>query len=132
MKIDNLLNIHRRLQVRFAEEGALIPKIYYCPDDIHERCLCRKPMPGMLHQAAHEHRLDLKASWMIGDSITDVKAGENASCNDVLLTSEIGGLSDFPSVPLFTKNLPAAIPLIQEASVVFVAQNQIINSRSIS
>ena len=38
-------------------------------------CDCRKPKPGMLLEAAAELELELAASWMVGDSDTDVEAG---------------------------------------------------------
>ncbi|MEU9279980.1 HAD hydrolase-like protein [Streptomyces sp. NPDC048341] len=41
-------------------------------------CSCRKPAPGMLHQAAHDLGLDLSASWMVGDSSCDIDAGHRA------------------------------------------------------
>jgi D-glycero-D-manno-heptose 1,7-bisphosphate phosphatase len=48
-------------------------------------CECRKPAPGMLLQAAAALDLDLAASWMIGDTDTDVGAGHAAGCQTVLL-----------------------------------------------
>lgn len=48
-------------------------------------CECRKPKPGMLLQAAREHALELSASFMIGDRITDIIAGDRAGCRTVLL-----------------------------------------------
>jgi histidinol phosphatase-like enzyme len=47
----------------------------------------RKPGPGMLLRAAADLKLDLGASWMIGDLISDVLAGENAGCRSILLES---------------------------------------------
>lgn len=48
-------------------------------------CLCRKPAPGMLLQAARAHGLDLARSWMVGDILDDVEAGRRAGCRTVLL-----------------------------------------------
>jgi histidinol-phosphate phosphatase family protein len=48
-------------------------------------CLCRKPAPGMLRQAALAQHLDLKRSWMVGDILDDVEAGRRAGCRSVLL-----------------------------------------------
>jgi D-glycero-D-manno-heptose 1,7-bisphosphate phosphatase len=53
---------------------------YYCTHSIGGECDCRKPEPGLLLRAAEELRIDLQASWMIGDSITDVDAGVAAGC----------------------------------------------------
>ena len=38
----------------------------------------RKPRPGMLHTAAKELNLDLRTSFLIGDRLSDLKAGANA------------------------------------------------------
>jgi D-glycero-D-manno-heptose 1,7-bisphosphate phosphatase len=48
-------------------------------------CLCRKPAPGLLIEAAFELELDLPASWCVGDSDTDVEAGVAAGCRTVLV-----------------------------------------------
>ena len=47
----------------------------------------RKPGPGMLLRAADELGLDLTASWMVGDMISDVLAGLNAGCRSVMVAS---------------------------------------------
>ena len=67
---------------------------YYCPHHPNGKvqgysldCLCRTPMPGMLLQAAREHDIDLHASWMIGDILHDVEAGNRAGCRTVLIDS---------------------------------------------
>ena len=67
---------------------------YYCPHlpAITGPCSCRKPAPGMLLRAAHEHALSLSDSWMIGDKIGDVIAGLRAGCRAVKLGS--GDLED--------------------------------------
>ena len=47
----------------------------------------RKPGPGMLLRAAADLKLDLGASWMVGDLISDVLAGLNAGCRSILVQS---------------------------------------------
>jgi histidinol phosphatase-like enzyme len=49
------------------------------------RCLCRKPQPGLLRQAAREWQIDLSQSWLIGDILDDVEAGNRATCRTVLV-----------------------------------------------
>ena len=53
---------------------------YYCTHSIGSGCDCRKPEPGLLLRAAEELDIDLEASWMIGDSATDVDTGVAAGC----------------------------------------------------
>lgn len=68
--------------------GDLIDDWRYCfhHPDAGDACDCRKPAPGMLLAAAAELDLDLGASWMVGDSDSDVAAGRAAGCRTVLVT----------------------------------------------
>ncbi len=66
--------------------------IYYCihhPEkgfgSLKKRCTCRKPKAGLFKQAAKDFNIDLKNSFMIGDSILDVQAGKTAGCKTFLL-----------------------------------------------
>jgi D-glycero-D-manno-heptose 1,7-bisphosphate phosphatase len=81
-----LREIHEKMLKAFEAKGALINAVYYCPHEIEVHCACRKPKPGMLLRAAKEHSVDLAASWMLGDSVSDVLAGKAAGCRTVWLT----------------------------------------------
>ena len=81
-----LESIHQRMRDWLAGRGPKIDAVYYCPQEkTQPPCKCRKPAPGMLLRAARDHQLDLSASWMIGDSDSDVEAGRNAGCKTVRL-----------------------------------------------
>ena len=54
-------------------------------ESLRVNCECRKPKPGLMLQAARELSIDLSQSWMIGDGLTDVKAGKSAGCKTILL-----------------------------------------------
>lgn len=84
------------VEIRIAEllsrEQVVLDGFYYCPHhpdgllhDFAIDCDCRKPMPGMLLRAAREHGIDLSRSWMIGDILHDVEAGNRAGCRTVLI-----------------------------------------------
>ena len=84
---EGLADIHKRLSEMLAEKGAHIDAIYYCPhhpkdgsDEYRMVCDCRKPKPGMLLKAQKERDIDLKSSFMVGDKISDIKAGKLAGC----------------------------------------------------
>lgn len=72
--------------------GVVLQGFYYCPHDPAgdangRRCKCHKPLPGMLYRAAYEHGIDLAASWMIGDILHDVEAGNRAGCHTILIAN---------------------------------------------
>jgi D,D-heptose 1,7-bisphosphate phosphatase len=81
-----------RLRDLLFREQLTLDGLYYCPHHPDGSvpayaldCHCRKPMPGLLLKAAHEHGIDLRSSWMIGDILHDVEAGNRAGCRTVLL-----------------------------------------------
>jgi len=70
----------------------LIDRYYFCPHhpnaDLEQyriNCNCRKPKSGMMLQAAKDFNIDLKNSWMIGDRISDIIAGNLAGCKTILI-----------------------------------------------
>jgi D-glycero-D-manno-heptose 1,7-bisphosphate phosphatase len=83
-----LKNLHQRMTEYLARAGATIDAVYYCPHGLEACCNCRKPAPGMLLEAARLHGIDLAASWMIGDSSSDVQAGKNAGCRTAQLSGK--------------------------------------------
>jgi D-glycero-D-manno-heptose 1,7-bisphosphate phosphatase len=85
-----LAQIHDRLQQLLAEKGASIDRIYYCPyhpegavAKYRQESDWRKPKPGMLLAAAKEMDIDLRESWMIGNSDRDIEAGARAGCKTI-------------------------------------------------
>jgi len=48
-------------------------------------CECRKPKPGLLLKASKDFDVDLSSSIMVGDNLSDVKAGED--CGTTLLVA---------------------------------------------
>jgi D-glycero-D-manno-heptose 1,7-bisphosphate phosphatase len=82
-----LESIHKLMCQDLAALGAEITEVYYCPHELEPPCGCRKPAPGMLLTAARVHEIDLRASWMIGDSDIDIEAGRNAGCRTVRIVT---------------------------------------------
>jgi histidinol phosphatase-like enzyme len=108
---------------QLAEAGARLDAIYYCPHDLQPACRCRKPAPGMLLDAARTHGLDLRASWMVGDSEIDIEAGKNAGCKTVRVLTEREGSREPESSPelrfqadIVEASLPRAIERILRTS----------------
>lgn len=92
---------HTYLDTLLEGHGISIKKYYFCPhhpsqallEQYKQDCSCRKPKPGMLINAANDHHIDLSASFMFGNSITDVDAGRAAGCKSFDITT-LFGLSD--------------------------------------
>jgi D-glycero-D-manno-heptose 1,7-bisphosphate phosphatase len=51
-----------------------------CYHDNGDGCLCRKPLPGALTEAAKQYHIDLSKSFMVGDRWRDIEAGQSAGC----------------------------------------------------
>lgn len=74
-----------------ADFGAgLIDASYYCPHAPDTACACRKPATGMVLRAAHEHSIDLAASYFIGDREADVECGRRAGMRSILVRTGYG------------------------------------------
>ena len=73
--------IHRRL----LELGLPLDEFLVCYHDSADACACRKPRPGLLLAAAHEHRLHLAACYLVGDRWRDVEAGQRAGCRSIFI-----------------------------------------------
>jgi len=77
---ESLNAMHRSLSASLP-----IDDIFVCTHTDQEKCDCRKPLPGMILEAARKHNIDLAASFMVGDRWRDVDAGYNAGCKTILI-----------------------------------------------
>jgi histidinol-phosphate phosphatase family protein len=90
LAIETVEDIHRRMIAEIAIAGGKIEKVYYCPHGKDEDCACRKPKPGMLLRARDELGIDLHDAIFVGDSITDVHAGQAAGVRTILVLTGLG------------------------------------------
>jgi len=80
--------IHARLQDALKADGAHIDGFYFCPHNKGE-CDCRKPLPGMFHQAQHDFPgIDAATSLMIGDSLSDVEFGRRLGMRTIFIDGD--------------------------------------------
>lgn len=70
--------INQRLVDIIQQHGGRIDGVYICPHTHQDACECRKPRPGLILRAAHDLNIDLSASLLIGDALSDIQAGQNA------------------------------------------------------
>nr|WP_027714500.1 D-glycero-beta-D-manno-heptose 1,7-bisphosphate 7-phosphatase [Desulfuromonas sp. TF] len=95
--LEEVAILHRHMQRVLETVGAAVDGIYVCPHhpvegvgEYRRECDCRKGRPGMLLRAAREHGIDLSRSYMIGDKIADVEAGEVAGCLPLMVLTGYG------------------------------------------
>jgi D-glycero-D-manno-heptose 1,7-bisphosphate phosphatase len=72
--------IHRAIMDEVEPDGC-----YWCTHGRAAKCGFRKPRPDMILKAAQDFRLDLKRSYMIGDTENDMLAGKAARCKTILI-----------------------------------------------
>jgi D-glycero-D-manno-heptose 1,7-bisphosphate phosphatase len=91
---NSLIAIKQKIESLLTTNDLILSGFYYCPHHPEGKvekyainCQCRKPLPGMILQAAKEHNINLSESWMIGDILNDVEAGARAGCHTVLINN---------------------------------------------
>lgn len=100
--IDELEEIHRKLETVLGERNVYLDDLYYCPhhpdrgypeENIAYKitCECRKPRIGLVEQAARQYNIDLSESYFVGDTTVDVQTGRNAGTRTILLSTGEGG-----------------------------------------
>jgi D,D-heptose 1,7-bisphosphate phosphatase len=118
-----LSQIHDKLQELLAQSGASVDRIYYCPhhpDGVvakyRKQSDMRKPSPGMFLAAAEEFDIDFSLSWMIGNSYSDIAAGQKAGTKTILINSALNETYRKPSDPVPDKkavNIKEAVNIIK-------------------
>jgi len=126
-KYEDLQKVEDKLNLLLNEEGIQIEKYYFCPHhplgkvpEYSIACNCRKPEPGMILQAAKDMQVDAAQSWMIGDILNDVEAGNRAGCKTVLL--DIGNETEWIEGP-FRKPTFVASDFLQAARFICGSTN---------
>lgn len=79
----------KRINLKLVRElrlqGAKINAIYFCPHSPEDKCLCRKPEPGLITEALKDHPADLPKSFMVGDKKCDLDLARRAGLTGYLV-----------------------------------------------
>jgi D-glycero-D-manno-heptose 1,7-bisphosphate phosphatase len=118
---DDFIRLTEWMDWSLADRGVDLDGIYFCPHHPTEgtgpetqACDCRKPAPGMFLEAAQALNINLAASYMVGDKVSDMKAAEAAGVGHKILvrtgkdiTSEGEALAEavYPSLVEFARNV---------------------------
>ncbi len=83
--------IFDKLKKGVAKAGGNITDIFFCPHTPEAGCDCRKPLPGLIHQAKAAYNIDPTQSLMVGDSAKDIECGQAAGCAKNILVATGNG-----------------------------------------
>jgi D-glycero-D-manno-heptose 1,7-bisphosphate phosphatase len=121
LTLERAWELQRQIVAAVTSCGGRIDASYLCPHHPDAGCLCRKPAPGMLQQAARELGLELRRCWMVGDALSDLEAARAAGARGILVRTgrgrdqELGLLPEWNGRFAAVEDLSAAVRLIAEA-----------------
>jgi D-glycero-D-manno-heptose 1,7-bisphosphate phosphatase len=124
---DDVETLHRHIASELKRCHARVDAWLYCPHHPDGKgsyalpCRCRKPLPGMLREAAQRFDIDLEASVMIGDKRADIEAALAAGCRPVLVRSGYGAAEESslpPDIAVYDDLYAAASAVVQPADQV--------------
>ncbi len=91
---DQLESFRVQFSNKLLQNGVSLDGFYYCPHypkasvkKFESKCVCRKPLPGLIFKAAEKQDINLSESFLIGDILDDIEAGNRAGCKTILLDS---------------------------------------------
>jgi histidinol-phosphate phosphatase family protein len=99
---DKMKSIHSRLDALLGQSGAYLDRLYLCPHhpdggfhgevaELKINCNCRKPKTGLIDRAVGELNISRRDSWMIGDTTSDILAGQRAGLRTILVRTGYAG-----------------------------------------
>ncbi|MFY9178279.1 MAG: D-glycero-beta-D-manno-heptose 1,7-bisphosphate 7-phosphatase [Venatoribacter sp.] len=90
----DLQAMHEKMTKLAAQHGGRFAHIAYCPHGPDDSCQCRKPLPGLIHEIETTLNLSAQGAWVVGDSIRDLEAGNQAGCKTALVRTGKGRQSE--------------------------------------
>ena len=86
--------IHKRLGQLLEAEGVYLDGVYFCPHMPEDKCLCRKPMTGLLELAGKDLKFEPQACFVIGDKASDIEMGQRVGGATLLVRTGYGAEVD--------------------------------------
>jgi D-glycero-D-manno-heptose 1,7-bisphosphate phosphatase len=84
--------VRLKMKRLLEQRGAYADAEYYCfhhpsakDAKYRDNCDCRKPKPGLILRAAKDFGLNLSECYVVGDGLTDIKAGRAVGCRTFLI-----------------------------------------------
>ncbi|HOD80265.1 MAG: D-glycero-beta-D-manno-heptose-1,7-bisphosphate 7-phosphatase [Planctomycetes bacterium ADurb.Bin126] len=106
--------VNRHVVERLAAGGVEIVRTYTCPHRRSEGCICIKPNPHWLLEAARAYDVDLARSWVVGDHPHDVELARRAGARGVYVLTGHGAKhrADVPQGTSVAEDISEAARLI--------------------
>lgn len=108
-------DIHRLLSMRLS-----LDDFFVCYHDDGDSCTCRKPLPGLVLNAAFKYGIDVRKSYLIGDRWRDIDAGAAAGCRTILIDRQYNERTSTFSPDVKVSSLTAAVDWIMEQEAALV------------
>jgi D,D-heptose 1,7-bisphosphate phosphatase len=126
--VEELEEIHKKMETVLGLENAKLDAIYYCPHhpdkgypeentDYKIECDCRKPKIGMIKKAEKDFNIDLKNSFIIGDSFRDILCGKNAGLTTIAVRIGDGCKDTKVDPDYFFENINEAVNFIIKGTI---------------
>ena len=121
--IEELTEIHKKMETLLGKERAKLDATYYCPHhpnkgftgenlDYKIKCDCRKPKIGLIKKAEKDFNINLKDSYFIGDSFRDILCGKNAGLTTIWVRTKDECQKSEVKPDYFFENLSKAVNFI--------------------
>lgn len=123
--VEEVCEINSKMGVLLGREGAYFDDVVFCPhhpdkgyaeeNPLYKReCRCRKPDVGMIMIMKERHNIELKSSWLVGDSARDIECGKKSGLRTVLVqTGETRDINEITPAPDYVaKDVLAAVRII--------------------
>ena len=81
--------ITAHMLARFEKAGGRIESVSYCTHTPEENCECRKPKTGLINALVEKHGFDPARAWFVGDSLSDMTAGNAVGCRTILIARRL-------------------------------------------
>jgi D-glycero-D-manno-heptose 1,7-bisphosphate phosphatase len=124
--LDEAADINQRIVKKIIEAGGRVDGLYVCPHSPQDNCQCRKPLPGLILQAADALWLDLHSSFMIGDALSDIQSGQAAGIHTNILVKTGRGYEQLRSAS--EKEIPQFIVVDQLVNAVELILSRLLPS----
>jgi D-glycero-D-manno-heptose 1,7-bisphosphate phosphatase len=101
--------IHARMNRELAAFGGRIDAIFFCPHAPDGGCSCRKPLPGLISMIGERYGVGLAETYIVGDSLRDLRAGVSVGCAPHLVRTGKGARLDAAALEALAAEIPHAV-----------------------